>query len=392
MRRWTILVNGPWGGPPAGGGGNSGGQSNGGSNGGGSGDGPRRVPPRQPDFNDIFRQGQNRFRKFSPRDGQGSNALLLLGLAVILVLWLASGLYRVRSDEVGIEVTFGEWTNREKPAAEGLHYHWPAPVGQVFRPVVTRQNRVTIGFDVAGRDLGARSAWRDQPEESLMLTGDENIIEIDFAVFWRMEDPGQFLFNFQDPEEALKTTSESVMREVVGLRPIDAALADEREEIERTARERIQALMSSYRTGITIEGVQLLEANPPAPVVPAFNDVQSAEQDKDKLRNEAEAYRNDILPRARGQQARTLQEAEAYRDQMVNRARGDAERFVSVYNAYKQARDVTAQRLYLETMEDVLGSAQKIIIDQDASKAGGGVIPYLPLPAFTKQPQPANKE
>ncbi len=390
MRRWTILHNdGPWG-SGSGGGSRGGGPNGGGQNGGGGGswDGPRRLPPKQPDFNEMFRKGQNRFRKIAPGSTGGPTNLFVIGLAVILLLWLSSGLYRVRSDEVGIELTFGEWTNRAKPATEGLHYHWPSPIGEVLRPVVTRQNRITIGFDVAGRDLGARSAWRDMPEESLMLTGDENIIDIDFAVFWKMEDAGRFLFNFVDPEEALKTTSESVMREVIGQRPIDAALADEREEIERTARERIQTLMNNYGTGIAIEGVQLLEANPPVPVVPAFNDVQSAEQDKDKLRNEAEAYRNDILPRARGQQVRMIQEAEAYRDQVVNRARGDAERFLSVYNAYKLSRDVTAQRLYLETMEEVLGNANKIIIDKDASK--GGVVPYLPLPETLKKP--AGKE
>lgn len=359
-----ILNNdGPWGSPPP-----SSGQN----------DGPRRNgPSRPPDFNDFFRQNQDRFKKILPGDrGNGPGAALILG--GLAALWLLSGFYRVESDETGIELTFGKWVNQANPSQPGLHYHWPYPIGSVETPVITRENRITIGFQAAGGDLGNRATWRDAPQESLMLTGDENIIDIDFAVFWQVKDGGNFLFNVRNPEEALRTTAESVMREVIGQRPIDAALVESRQEIEATTRERIQKIMDSYGTGISVMGVQLLEANPPREVVPAFNDVQSAEQDKDRLRNDAEAYRNAIIPQARGQAVKMTQEAEAYREQIVAQAKGETERFLSVYNSYKMAKDVTAQRMYLETMEQVMGKAQKIIIDEKGQNSG--VVPYLRLP------------
>jgi membrane protease subunit HflK len=266
----------------------------------------------------------------------------------------------------------------DRTAPPGLNYHIPWPVESVTTPRVTRINRVDVGFRTAG-EAGGTSARpipaRDVLEESLMLTGDENIIDIDFAVFWRIRDAGEFLFNTRNPEATVKSAAESVMREVIGRTPIQPALTEARAQIEQEVRRGAQAIMDQYRAGVEIAQVQLQKVDPPAQVVDAFRDVQRANADRERLRNEAESYRNDIIPRARGEAERMVQEAEGFRESQVARARGEAARFISVLTAYQVAQDVTLRRMYLETMEEVLRRNPKIVVDS----ALQNIVPLLNL-------------
>ncbi|HYH18123.1 MAG TPA: FtsH protease activity modulator HflK, partial [Azospirillum sp.] len=232
-----------------------------------------------------------------------------------------------------------------------------------------------------------RRSERDVQDESLMLTGDENIIDIDFTVFWRIKDAGQFLFMIRDPEGTVKVAAESAMREVIGRTELQPALTEARQQTEQATQRLLQTMLDEYKAGIEVMQVQLQKADPPAPVIDAFNDVQRARADRERLRNEAEAYRNDIIPRARGESERLIQEASAYREQIVSLAQGDADRFRKVYEAYAQAKDVTAKRMYLETMEEILRGSNKVIIDGNAQGAQG-VVPYLPLNQLQPAPQP----
>jgi membrane protease subunit HflK len=253
-----------------------------------------------------------------------------------------------------------------------LHYHLPFPIEQVLTPDVTRDNRLEIGF----RDVGGRSvSRRDIADESQMITGDENIVDIDFVVFWRIADAGQYLFNLAEPDETIKVAAEAVMREIIGQTAIQTALTEGRQNVQTSVRQKLQDLLDEYKAGVRVREVQLLAVDPPGDVIDAFNDVQRARQDRDRLKNEAEAFRNDVVPRARGEAARLIAEAEAYREEVVNRAQGDASRFDQVYSAYQMNKDVTRERIYIETIEEVFANIEKIIIDED----GKSVVPYLPL-------------
>lgn len=363
---WKSEGGGPWGaGPRGGGGGSPWGSGRGGS---GSG-GPRG--PQPPNLEEILRRGQDRFRRMLP-GGLGSAAGIGLVAAVIVVLWLASGFYRVLPDQQGIVLRFGEYNRTTQP---GLNYHLPSPIESVLTPSVTHINRVEIGYRT-GDTRGA--GGRQVPEEALMLTGDENIVDINFSVFWLIKDARSYLFNIRNPEATVKSAAESAMREVVGETPIASALAEGRGRIESQTQALLQQILDAYGSGIQITQVQMAKVDPPAPVIDAFRDVQRALADRERLRNEAEAYRNDILPRARGEAAQIRQGGEAHRAEIVARAQGDADRFLSVYAAFKQAEEVTLQRLYIETMEEVLKNSRKIIIDKSA-QGETGVLPYLPL-------------
>ncbi len=367
----------PWnpqggGGGPWGGGGNNGGSPWGrGPGGGGGGGGPA------PDFEEIIRRGQEKLRRHMPGGrggfggGQGIAVIAALGVAA----WLATGIYKVQPDEQGVVMRFGKWVDTTEP---GLHYHMPYPIEGVLLPKVTKVNQLNLGFrtPVEGR-MERANMGRDVPEESRMLTGDENIVETDFTVFWVMKDAGKVLFNIKDPEGTVKVAAESAMRDVIGRNPIQAALSDKREQIAAAAKVELQRLLDTYDAGILITQVQLQKVEPPAAVIDAFNDVQRARADQERARNEAEAYRNDIIPRARGEVERLIQEAEAYKEQVVNQAEGETKRFLALHNAYRQSADVTERRLYLETMEEVMRNTPKIVID---GKSGQGVLPYLPLP------------
>jgi membrane protease subunit HflK len=358
---------GPWGGPPRGGNGQT----------------PRGRGPQPPNIEDLLRRGQDQFRKLMP-GGVGSGRGIVYIVIAVIVLWLASGLYRVLPDEQGVVLRFGRYVYKTEP---GLHLRWPSPIESVLTPKVTRVNRLEVGFrsgaeGTVGRGGGARQV----PEEALMLTGDENIVDINFTVFWVINDATRYLFNIRNQEATVKAVAESAVREVVGRTPIAAALAEGRGKIENDTQKLLQEILDAYGGGITVTQVQLQKVDPPAPVIDAFRDVQRARADQERKRNEAEAYRNSILPVARGDAVRLVQEAEAYKSQVVAEAQGEAERFLSVYNAYLTAQDVTTTRLYIETMQDILRGASKIVIDKSA--LGSGVIPYLPLPELSHAAAP----
>jgi membrane protease subunit HflK len=370
----------PWqnqggGGPWGGGGGGGGPWGGGGGPNSPWGRGPGGIQP--PDLEDILRKGQDRMRRLFPGGVGGARGV---GFAILigLLLWFAGGFYRVAPDEQGVVLRFGQWV---RTAGPGLNYHLPRPIEAVLTPNVTRENRIEIGFRSSdGSRTGPR---REVQDEALMLTGDENIVDIKFVVFWRVKDAGQYVFNVRQPETTVKAAAESALREAVGQKPIQTVFTEGRAQIEQQTVELLQRLLDEYKAGIDVRQVQLLEVDPPSQVVDAFNEVQRARADKERLRNEADAYRNDVVPRARGDAERVIQEARAYREEVVARATGDASRFKSVYEAYKVAKDVTTQRIYLETLEEVLRGAQKVVIDQKTG--GNGVLPYLPLPELRKK-------
>ena len=323
-----------------------------------------------PDVDQMIRESKDKFKKMMPSGFGGGKGLSLIFL-VIIAIWLMSGIYRVNPQEQGVVMRFGEWVRTTPP---GLHYHLPSPIEKVLTPDVTRDNRIEIGYRSFG---GASTSRRDVPDESKMITGDENNIDIDFIVFWKIADAGAYLFNIQDPQETVKVAAQSVMRDIIGQTKIQTALTDGRQEIQLKAKTMLQDLLNEYQSGVEIRDVQLLSVDPPAEVIDAFNDVQRARQDRDTLINEAEAFRNDIVPRARGEAAQLISEAEAYASEVVNRAKGDADRFNSIFESYKLNPEVTQSRIYLETMEKVFSKVKKIIMDKSASSSG--VVPYLPL-------------
>jgi len=384
---WHSDGGGPWGTGPRGGGGGGGGGHGGGGGGGpwgsgsgrGGGGGPRGPVP--PNFEEMLRRSQDRFRRILP-GGFSTGTGVAVVLIAIVVLWMASGFYRVLPDEVGVVLRFGAYNRTTQP---GLNYHLPTPIESVLTPSVTRVNRTEIGYRSGeGRAAGSRQL----PEEALMLTGDENIVDINFTVFWIIKDAQSYLFHIRAPEATVKAAAESAMREIVGETQIAQALAEGRGKIESETQHLLQRILDSYGAGIVITQVQMAKVDPPAPVIDAFRDVQRALADRERLRNEAESYRNDILPRARGVAVQTRQDAEAYRAEIIARSQGDADRFTAVYRAFKVAQDVTLQRLYIETMEEILKNSNKIIIDK-AAQGQSGVLPYLPLPSLLGNPPPS---
>lgn len=327
----------------------------------------------------MIRRGQDRFKQAMPKGVGGFSGFLILAFLAILG-WGISGFYIVEPDEQGVQLRFGEYVSQKGP---GLNYWWPWPVGTVETPSVTRVNRIDIGFQ-SGTDSRGGQRTRDVPEESLMLTGDENIIDIDFTVLWRVASAPDYLFNIRSPEETVKLTAESVMREIIGRTEIQPALTEARLKIQSDVQTLVQQTLDSYGAGVEITEVQLQKVDPPQQVVDAFNDVLRARQDQQRVRNVAEAYRNDIIPRARGEAEQMIQEASAYREQEMATAQGEASRFLAVLRSYRVAPEVTAQRFYLETWEQFLQGANKIIIDE--SSGGQGVVPYLPLDQLRARP------
>ena len=353
----------PWGSPP----------------GGGNGNGGFRRGPTPPDIEEIIKNIQRKINKFLPGGTKGGRPLVL-GLVILLIIWVLSGLYRVLPDEQGVVLRFGKFVSTTQP---GLNYHLPFPVESVLTPKVTKVNRIDIGFR-SERDSGFSTGGgvADVPEESLMLTGDENIVNIDFSVFWVIKDAGMFLFKIQDPQGTVKAAAETAMREVIAKSRIQPILTEGRSIIETETQSIIQEILDEYNSGIQVTQVQTQKADPPDQVIDAFRDVQAARADMERSKNEAQAYANDVIPRARGEAAKILQAAEAYKKEVVAKAEGEASRFLSIYNEYAKAKQVTQERMYLETMERVLADIDKVIIEKNV---GAGVVPYLPLPELKKK-------
>ena len=369
---WNIQRGGPWGGS----GGNGGGQGPWGG-GGSSGNQP-------PDIEEMLRRSQDKFKKFIP-SGKGGPRRIILLILVAAVIWLGTGFYRVQPSEQGVELLFGKFVKTTTP---GLNYWFPAPIGQVFRPDVTNTNITSVGFRQIGTNTSRNSSVRDIAEESLMLTGDQNIIDIDYQVQWRIKNAADFLFNIRNPEETVKLASESAIREIIGQNTLEDALAKQRQQVESQTHEVLQKILDSYGAGVFIDSVKLQKVEPPKQVIDAFNDVQRAKQDRERQQNEAQAYANDIIPKAKGEAERMIQEATAYKEKLTREAEGEAKRFLSVYEAYKSGKQVTRSRLFLERMQQVLKDSEKVIIDK--GQGGPGVVPYLPLPEIKKRSQGAN--
>ena len=360
-------------------------QSGGGSwKGGGGGPwGPRPGPGQQPDLEEILRRSQDRLRQAMPGGRMGGPFAVLLAVVLVALIGFFGFTVRVNPDELGIVLRFGEYIRQLPP---GLNFRWPYPIEQVDLPKVTRINRIEVGMRGSSDVRDATSTIRDVPEESLMITGDENIVDVDFVVFWRIANAPDYLFNIQNPEGTVKAVAESAMREIVGQSDIEPILTEARAKTEAEVQDLMQKILDSYGAGVQVTQVQLQKVDPPSQVIDAFRDVQAARADQERLQNEAEAYSNRIIPEARGEAERILQAAQGYRDQVIALASGDASRFLQVYEQYKKAPDVTRQRIFIETMEKVLGDTDKVIIDD---KAGPGVLPFLPLSEFTvKKPSP----
>ncbi|MFZ4787039.1 MAG: FtsH protease activity modulator HflK [Beijerinckiaceae bacterium] len=341
--------NGPWGGGPSGNG------------------------QRPQGLDDLFQQGQDQLKNLMPDGPMSSRGASLIG-ALAVVGWMATGLYIVHPDEIGLNLVFGRYEGSTQP---GLNYNWPAPVGSVIKPRVTAVNTTDVGVGVNDNRTGRGDA------SSLMLTGDENIVYVDFAVQWQINPAkaADYAFNIRNPQGSIRAVAEAAMREVIGRRNIQLVLTTDRSAIEAEVKLLIQDVLNNYKAGVEVRLVQLQKVDPPGQVLEAFRDVQAARQDQDRLRNEAETYASRVVPEARGEAARIVQEAEAYRERVVAEANGQASRFTQVYDEYKKAPDVTRQRIYLETLEKVMGNIDKVIIDRDT---GQGVVPYMALPELKR--------
>ncbi len=367
----------PWSNQGGGSGGGGGGGPWGGGGGGKSpwGSGPQSSGPKPPDLEEILRRGQDKLRGVLPGGNLGSKGFALLALAA-LALWGFSGFFKVEPDELGAVLRFGKNVREVQP---GLNYHLPYPIETVLTPKALRVNKIDIGMRTVD-DARRGASVRDVPEESLMLTGDENIVDVDFSVLWKVKPTGvgDYLFNIQNPEGTVKAVAESAMREVVGRSDIQPILTGARQTIENAVQELMQKTLDQYGAGILVQQVQLQKVDPPTQVIDAFRDVQAARADLERSVNESQTYANRVVPEARGRVAQITQAAEAYKSQTVAEAQGQTSRFNNIYEQYKKAPEVTRARMYLETMERVLGGADKIIMDS-GREGGGGVVPYLPL-------------
>ncbi|MCA8908152.1 MAG: FtsH protease activity modulator HflK [Rhodospirillaceae bacterium] len=365
----------PWGGPPGRGpGGNSGG-------------------PTGPSFEDMIRRGQDRMRQLIP-GGFGGKRAIVLGVVALLAIWMATGLFRVQPGEQGVIMTFGAFT---RTVGSGLHYHLPGPI-QSVEIVNTEQDRLLdIGFIRGNSPSGGAATavvQRDVPQESLMLTGDENIIDIDFTVRWRISNAENYLFRLRNQEDTVRAVAESVMREIIGQSDLQSALTRSRSEIEQDVRDGIRRILADYESGISVTSVQLLNVSPPPQVIDAFNDVIRAQADRETQVNQGRRYFAEVREQSRGEAARMLQDAEAYQERVINEAEGQAQRFLYVLSSYSQNPSVTAQRMYVETLQDVLTNANVVMIDSgQAGGTGGDVVQYLPLNELLPRPgaaAPAN--
>jgi membrane protease subunit HflK len=379
---WNNNSGGPWGS----GGGNSGGNGGGGgpwgggggNRGGGGGPFGSRRPP---DMDDVIRKGQERLRNLLPGGFGSFKGLILIVLAAIVV-WLLTGFFRVQPNQQAVQLVFGKPYGG--PVEPGLHYNLPGPIGHVEVVNVLDQRRTVIG--ARGGPGFARNS-RATSSENLMLTGDENIVDIEFAVLWQIKDVFRYAFKVRNGEENVRAAAEAAMREVIGKSNLQYAQTEGRTRIEQDTKDLLQKILDEYGLGARIAQVQLLRVDPPQEVIGAFRDVQAARADKEKNINEANTYRNQVLPRAKGEAASITQKAEGYKAQKIATAKGDVQRFDQVYGQYAKAKDITTERIYLETMEDVLRNMNKVLVDK--SSAGPGVLPFLPLNDLKQNPPAA---
>jgi len=346
---------------------------------------PRR--PQQDPLADIRRLWEDIRARLSDGDGaKGRRPSPFVFAAIALVLWAASGIYIVAPDQRGVVLRFGRVV---RETGSGPHYHLPWPIERVLRPSVTAIRKEEVGFRTV--DVGPPARYRDVPAEALMLTGDENIVKLDFIVQYKVRadatGTADFLFNAREPEQALRAAAEAAMREVVGRNEINQVLTEGKEVVQVEAQRVLQAILDLYDTGIEVVTLKLQDVDPPDQVSDAFKDVISAQQDRERLINEARGYENDVVPRARGQAAQILNEAEGYAAAKVREATGVAQRFVALQLEYAKAKDVTRRRLYLETMEEILPGMNKIVMDDLSAKQA---VPYLPLdPFLPRRAEPA---
>lgn len=345
--------------------------------------------PVQPSIEDLFRRGHNSFndayKKLKTNDNSGGGSgkkIVIICAALLVIMWLFTGLYVVDEGEKALVIRFGKY---ERTASTGLNYHLPSPIEQIIIEKVETLRKEEIGFrsNSNARDYNADNASgaSNVMQESLMLTGDENIVDINFIVQWKIANLKDYVFNIYNSRETVRSASESAMREIVGNTTIDNAIAEGRSNIEHEAKILLQKILDSYNSGVEITTLKLLRSDPPAEVIDAFRDVQTAKTDKESVINRAQAFHNEVIPKARGEAAQITSDSEAYQKEVVERAKGDAGRFELIFNQYKLAKDITKKRLYLEAMESILQGMDKIIID---NQKNAGIVPYLPLNQLDK--------
>jgi membrane protease subunit HflK len=366
----------PWsnqggGGPWGGGGGGGPGPWGRGSGGPGS---------SQPNLEEFLRRLQEQLRRLLPGGGGGNGRLIAILVGVAILIWLATGAYRVEPDEEGIALIFGKWVDTTGP---GLNYNFPSPIGTVYTPKVTRVSRVEIGFR-SQSELGRPQSGHDVPAESLMLTGDENVIDVQFVVFWLIKDAGQYLFNIRDGDGTVKDVAEASMREIIGQSNFEYARTQGRANIELDTQKLIQRILDSYGAGILLTAVRLQKVDPPEGAIDAFRDVQAARADKERAINEAQGYLNEVTQKAQGQAEQVLKDADAYKSERINMAQGDTKRFNLIYAEYLKNKDITTRRIYLDTMSSILGDMDKVLIE---GHSASGVLPLLPLQDYLKKEQ-----
>jgi membrane protease subunit HflK len=350
---------GPWGQGPGGGGGNRGGGGGG-------------MQP--PNIEDLMKRGRERLKGMFPNQSPSLIVVALVG-GTLLLLWLLTGFYSIQPAEQGIVLRFGQVVDTLGP---GFHIRLPQPIETVMRPDIQAENQINIGFRTSDDTQGTTAS--DLSHESMMLTGDENIIDVDFAVFWRISNAQQFLFQVANVEDVIiKAVAESAMREAVGQNKVDEIQMGSRAKIQDQVRATTQKVLDSYKAGVTITRVTLQTAQAPQPVIDAFRDVQAATSDQLRKVNEAQRYAMEILPQAKGAAAKIVQDAEGYKQQSVTLAQGEAQRFISIYDQYRASPQVTRERLYIETMQRILAGANKVIVPSGNT---GGVLPYMPLPGL----------
>jgi membrane protease subunit HflK len=324
---------------------------------------------RPPDLEDIFKRLREYMRRWFPNQSPNS-MMLALGGGGLQFLWVLTGVYQIQPAEQGVVLRFGQYVDKLGP---GLHVRLPYPIETVLRPNVEAENQLNVGFIRESGDADAPSI--DISAESIMLTGDENVVDLDFDAFWKVADAEKYLFEVKDVENTIKAVAESAMREVVGNNKIETVQTEGRVVVQQEVQKLMQKTLDTYNAGVTVTRVILLKVDPPVQVIDAFRDVQAARADQEKRRNEAQKYQNTIVPQARGDAAKIVQDAEAYKQKSITEAQGEAQRFNSILDQYRNAKQVTRERMYLETMQKILGNTNKIVIENK-----NGVIQYLPMP------------